>query len=725
MKFRQSLLIFLIVSYATPHLYAPYMTITQTGDYDISGDANYTPVGTNDTIVQISASNVSLNLGGHTLTQSNLVAGLTGITVSPNLTNVSIKNGYIQNITGTGIGIGQGCARITIDNIATISCDNRAINISGLPNSLIRNSVVKNCAFLNNCQGAAADNVITLSHCVNVQIKDCTFTQNSTSPNTLDVAELATCTRCEIIGCEALDTIATLTAHCFNLNNAHQCIIKGNIINSVRSVQSDSYGIEIDGLFNLVESNLIENIFSSATTSSNTVAGISLKSTASGNQILENKITNSLALDSTSSNVFVYGIQMQNILNTITSTTQFVTGVTLNAVAWSPTGRYVATGENAAPFNLRVFEYVNNTLVQSAPSVPLARINAIAWSPDGNFVAAGTLQTANIGVSVFKFDGTNLIPAGTFAIAGGTNEVFSISWSPDGRFIAVGLNVSPQVRVIEPQVTAVAATAIATFVHGATVNSVSWSADGKYIAMGGIVSGGVTTRVLDFTLSSAATTVLSSLANFDHGATVNEVAFSPSARFLAQGGAASGAVTLRALAFNGSSLTSAASRDASTGATVNASGWSADGRFLVSGQQTGGGNEVQVFTFDGTTLVQAQTFSHGSNVNSLDWSVDGEAIAIGGAAGVQQLKILTGLTFPKLCTVRENHISNIRGGIVTFGLSRGIGISASGAQNVIVQNSAFSSDINYRFTKNVFLQFLVNTLNTQPSNIANLSFPPL
>lgn len=726
MKFKRLLLIFAALSCSLQNLYAPFMTITQAGDYDLSADTSYSPGSTNDTIIQISTSNVSINLGGHTISQGNLTAGLSGITVNPNLTNIRIQNGYIQNITGTGVGIGQGCSRITIDDITTFSCDSRGINISGIINAPIKNCLIKNCSLLNCCQTAAGDNVLTLSHCVNLQVKDCFLNQNGINPGALDVARLVTCTRCELLSLEANDNIASGTIHVFNLTDSYQCIIRNCITNNTSSAQADAYGVEIDGMFNLVNDNLIQNTYSTATTSSNTVAGISLKSTASGNQILDNTITNSFALISTSSVVFVYGIQMQNSLDTITSTTQFVTGVTVNAIAWSPNGRYVATGENTT--NFRVFEFDGTTLVQAAPSFAHgAAINSIAWSPDGRYVALAGLQSGGIVLRAFEFDGTSLTAAGTLTIAGGGTTVLSISWSPSGRFIALGTNVTPEMRVINFPGDVIALTAAATFAHGAQVNSVSWSPDERFIAMGGVVGTGTfTTRVISFILSSAATTILTSAGNFNHGATVSEVSFSPSMRFIAQGGAASAGVTLRALSFNGSSLTSSAPADISTGATVNAAGWSADGRFLASGQNAGGGAEVRAFTFDGTTLVQAQTFSHGAAVNSLDWSVDGQSLAIGGVVSTQEVKILSGLTFPELCTINENRITNIRGGNVAFGFGRGTGMSVSGAANVAIQNEVFNCDLNYRYTKNVFKSFLTNVFNPQePPTIANLSFPPL
>jgi WD40 repeat protein len=729
MKLNQSLLIFITVASLTFNVHAPFTTITQTGDYDISGDISYSPVATNDTIIQISASNVRLNLGGHVISQGNLTAGLNGISVNPNLTDITIQNGFIQNLTGTGVGIGQGCKRITIDGITTFSCDNRGINVSGVISAPIQNSVIKNCTLNGCCQGAAGDNVLTLSHCVNLQVKDCSLNQNGIflnpngNQNTLDVAKLMTCTQCDLFNLDANDNLATSTIHVFSLSDAWQCIIKNCTTHNTGSAQ-DAFGAEIDGMNNILQQNIILNTYSTASTSSNTVAGISLEDTASGNQLLDNKITNSFALSSASANVFTYGIEMQNAFPTMSASglPNFVTGVTVNAVAWSPNGRYLAIGESGG--NLRVFEFANGVLEQAAPTFTHgAAINAVAWSADGRYVAMGGGASPTTVLRVFDFDGAVLTAVGTFTIA--ATNAFAVSFSPSGRYIAVGVDTGAQMRVLNFPASSLAITDVANFTHGATVNSVSWSPDEKYIAIGGLASAGVTTRVIHFTLDSAATTVLASAADFNHGATVQSVAFHPTMRWVAMGGASSGGVTLRALSFNGSSLTASNPANISTGATVSSVVWASDGRFLGSGQATGGGAEIQAFTWDGTTLVQAQTFSHGANVNGLDWIIGGDVIALGGVVSTAELKTISALKFPEKNIIKGNNVTTINGGAVTFGFARGKGIAASTAKNLVMQNNAFNNDINFHFNNNVFRKYVTNTRDTLPSIITNFSFPPL
>ncbi len=155
--------------------------ITAPGTYLLGGGnagLNYAPSSANDSIIKISSSGVILDLGGHTLKQSNFVAGLSGVVIDPNLSNIIVRNGYIKNITGAGICIGAGCSVINIENIVTMSCDTRAISCIGAHTNLINNLTIRNCTLTGCCQGALADYVVSLSECVHTQIIDCNATCN-------------------------------------------------------------------------------------------------------------------------------------------------------------------------------------------------------------------------------------------------------------------------------------------------------------------------------------------------------------------------------------------------------------------------------------------------------------------------------------------------------------------------------------------------------------------
>ncbi len=139
-------------------------TITNAGYYCLASD-----LGSADPIdIKITASNVHLNLTGHTIDLGG--TGGIGIEVS-NCTSVTLMNGIIQNSTstGTGIHICSGSQKITVDGIITINC---ATGISSEDSNSI---TIKNSLFQNGQIGvsfsAVANNgydyVLAKSSCIN------------------------------------------------------------------------------------------------------------------------------------------------------------------------------------------------------------------------------------------------------------------------------------------------------------------------------------------------------------------------------------------------------------------------------------------------------------------------------------------------------------------------------------------------------------------------------
>ena len=62
--------------------------------------------------ITISASNVTLDLNGHTVS-----GGTNGIVVNGGLSNVTIKNGRIDGVSADGIQINGGCRNIIIQDV--------------------------------------------------------------------------------------------------------------------------------------------------------------------------------------------------------------------------------------------------------------------------------------------------------------------------------------------------------------------------------------------------------------------------------------------------------------------------------------------------------------------------------------------------------------------------------------------------------------------------------
>jgi WD40 repeat protein len=98
----------------------------------------------------------------------------------------------------------------------------------------------------------------------------------------------------------------------------------------------------------------------------------------------------------------------------------------VNAVAWSPDGRKIASA--SADTNVQVWNVASgsNILTYRGHS---SKVNAVAWSPNGKRIASASddrtvqIWDATTGETIFTYRGH-------------TKEVSSVAWSPNGTRIA-------------------------------------------------------------------------------------------------------------------------------------------------------------------------------------------------------------------------------------------------------------------------------------------------
>jgi eukaryotic-like serine/threonine-protein kinase len=100
-------------------------------------------------------------------------------------------------------------------------------------------------------------------------------------------------------------------------------------------------------------------------------------------------------------------------------------------------------------------------------------VSAVAWSPDGKYIASGGQDS-----TVRVWNAMTGKPRLTYT--GHSNEVWAVAWSPDGKYIAFGSN-DGTVQVWDATT---GNTRLTYAGHSMKVNTVAWSPDGKYIASG-------------------------------------------------------------------------------------------------------------------------------------------------------------------------------------------------------------------------------------------------
>lgn len=157
-------------------------SITNPGHYQLGSDIIYNPLSADDQIIRISASDVILNLNNFTIRQdpSNTFDTIQGIVIDPNLSNITIQNGTIAQITGTGLIINEGCSRITIENIQTYSCGFAGMYAFGTSNNPITELAIDQCVTYS-CGALSTDAVasaVIINSCRNSTVSNCRIENN-------------------------------------------------------------------------------------------------------------------------------------------------------------------------------------------------------------------------------------------------------------------------------------------------------------------------------------------------------------------------------------------------------------------------------------------------------------------------------------------------------------------------------------------------------------------
>jgi nitrous oxidase accessory protein NosD len=173
--------------YAVNTITAIPFTITKPGKYIL--EADLTLSGTSTTAVTVSVSDVVIDLNGFTLSTS--ASPNTGISVSTNVTNVTIQNG---TITGFDFAIAMQGPQQLLQNLRLLD------NIEGVYGINCTFSTIQNCVI----QGLnAASNIgIDLASCSDVAVKnnqilrvgDGCFSSGSSGSNSFIANYIADCT---------------------------------------------------------------------------------------------------------------------------------------------------------------------------------------------------------------------------------------------------------------------------------------------------------------------------------------------------------------------------------------------------------------------------------------------------------------------------------------------------------------------------------------------------
>ena len=199
------------------------------------------------------------------------------------------------------------------------------------------------------------------------------------------------------------------------------------------------------------------------------------------------------------------------------------------AVAWSPDGKYIASGSYDGTMQVwRPAQDDGATTIESSdftyrnPTRPYAWAWTLAWSPDGRYLASGSDDKT---VQVWRLeDEANANMKHVLTYQGHTNWVNAVAWSPDGKYIASGSD-DKTVQVWQMEGADPHNHIEAYYGHSRWVNALAWSPDGKYIASAGYDT---TVQVWDADEGDSVVATRETLLTYrGHTFGVNALAWSP------------------------------------------------------------------------------------------------------------------------------------------------------------------------------------------------------
>jgi hypothetical protein len=263
-------------------LFAPDLTISQPGIYQLGDNIVSSPISA-DSIISIQSSNVVLDLGQRIISQENLISSVTGISINSNLSNITIKNGTIRNISATGIVVSNGCSQITIENVVLENCAGRGIDFRGTLNSGIQDCLIRGCSLLKNCAVSPSDVVISLSLCSRVTIENSILNNNGSSTRSLSVIELEECSACECNNI-SINGNSGSTLIGIELNSTGSCIFNGCTIRKNFALTTTLTGIALNNTSRASNSlNVFENCSIAENSATTTCVGYLLLDRAQQN----------------------------------------------------------------------------------------------------------------------------------------------------------------------------------------------------------------------------------------------------------------------------------------------------------------------------------------------------------------------------------------------------------------------------------------------------------
>ena len=282
---RQNNLLFIyIICFFFYYQFSYSFVIDQSGKY-VFGD-DLIEFGTD--VLVIDADDVIIDLNQH-----RVAGGTNGVVIASGRRNIQILNGFVENLSISGLSIHDTCSAVLIQNIEFSNCESRAIELLGTDTGGISDVFFDNI-FIDNCGiGLSSDAVIHMEGCSNVVIDSGKLMNSGAVSNDIVLFRLQ-----DSLGCESKEFSM--------INNQGASLVGIDVINSSNCQFSNcslinSYAIGSPGNFTGVRvtgTQQIANIFSECLILSNTCdnefIGFDIQENSEGNIVNKSKVHDNL-----------------------------------------------------------------------------------------------------------------------------------------------------------------------------------------------------------------------------------------------------------------------------------------------------------------------------------------------------------------------------------------------------------------------------------------------
>ena len=279
------------------------------------------------------------------------------------------------------------------------------------------------------------------------------------------------------------------------------------------------------------------------------------------------------------------------------------------SVAFSPDGRYIATGDTDGDLGLWEVSSGDNIYYKNLGG----RVEGVAFSPEGRQLAADGNNGDPYVIILEASSGAEIARTGVDSSSADAGNVRDVAFSPNGNYVAIGVDI-PWAWLWEVK-------SDRMYGWGDTgnseINAVAFSPDGRYLATGDDDGEAILLEVNRWWSGS-----WPGVQRLQVGGNVRAVAFSPDGKYLAADG------------YDGSN-TNVTIYDVTRNTTawridldiheIYALAFSPKGEYLA----VGGDDERITFYRIGADITEVKVISATGQVNSLAWSPDGSLISDG------------------------------------------------------------------------------------------------